>query len=274
MYNLFAYFDIDMVDQTTIHPSRICMLSICPVRKKPEESSEMISQIIFGEQVNVLEHKGSWLYIQSRMDMYEGWVDEKLLEPIDDPYDEKSADMYYCLDQSAPIIAGEDSRMITFGAILPEYDGMSFKLNGQKFTFQGAAAKAGDLILTEKQVERLCRKYLNAPYLWGGKTPFGADCSGFVQAIYRVLGVNLPRDAKDQAHEGIDVGFVHESMTGDLAFFTKATNRISHVGIVLDDDKVIHASGQVRIDRLDHDGIYNAETEKYTHKLRIIKRVL
>jgi len=260
-------------EATTIH-TRICNLAICPLRKKPDESSEMISQIIFGEQVEVLDNYGSWLYVKSRMDGYEGWADEKLLIAVEKPYDEKSDELHYCLDQSGGVLAGEDSRLITFGAILPHYDGMSIQINGQKFTFHGSAAKAGDLQLTEKLVEKLCRKFLNAPYLWGGKTPFGVDCSGLVQAVYRLLGVHLPRDAKDQVKEGMPIDFIQESMTGDLAFFTKATNRVSHVGVVLENDMIIHASGQVRIDKLDHAGIYNEELGKYTHHLRIIKRVL
>ena len=262
-----------MVEKSTSNYTAICTLSICPIRKKADEASEMISQIIFGEQVDVLDQEGSWLFIKSRMDGYEGWVDEKLLSKTNFPYDDKSSNLYYCLDPSAAVMAGDDSRMVTFGAIMPDFDGISFKLNGEKFTFSGSAARVDDLVLSEALVHKMCRKYLNAPYLWGGKTPFGVDCSGFVQTVYRVLGVKLPRDAKDQAHIGMTIDFFSESMIGDLAYFTKASNRISHVGIILEDDRIIHASGKVRIDRLDHIGIYNEETEKYTHNLRIIKRV-
>lgn len=262
-----------MVLESTHLYTCICLLSVCPMRKKAEESSEMISQIIFGEQVDVLEEQDAWLLVRSRKDQYEGWIDKKLVVKAENPYDEKTPS-HYCLEPSYGIMAGEESRLITFGAILPNYDGMSFKINNQKFNYSGTAAKAGELQLTEALIEKLCRKYLNAPYLWGGKTPFGVDCSGFVQTIYRVLGVSLPRDAKDQANEGMTLDFVSESMTGDLAYFTKATNRISHVGIILDDDRIIHASGKVRIDKLDHQGIYNEDEQRYTHRLKIIKRVL
>ena len=262
-----------MVLESTHLYTSICMLSICPMRKKPEESSEMISQIVFGEQVNVLSEEESWLYVQCRKDGYKGWIDSKLVSKIEKPYQE-SSDVHYSLEPSYIVIGESDSIIITLGAFLPHYDGMTFYLNGMKYNFSGTAARPGDLHLTEALVEKLSKKYLNTPYLWGGKTPFGVDCSGFVQTIYRILGVNLPRDAKDQANKGLTVDFVNESMAGDLAFFTKKTNRISHVGIILDDNKIIHASGKVRIDSLDHQGIYNAENQSYTHHLKIIKRVL
>lgn len=262
-----------MVLESTHLYTCICELSICPMRKKAEESSEMISQIVFGEQVNVLQEQESWLFVQSRKDGYKGWIDKKQVTQTLHPYNENS-DIHYSLEPSYTIMGGNESRIITFGAILPYYDGMTFKLNGQKFSFSGTAAKPNDLNLTEVLVEKLSRKYLSAPYLWGGKTPFGVDCSGFVQSIYRILGVDLPRDAKDQANVGMTLDFVSESMTGDLAFFTKATNRVSHVGIILEDNRIIHASGKVRIDSLDHQGIYNEEVNKYSHRLKIIKRVL
>ena len=262
-----------MVLESTHLYTSVCMLSCCPMRKKPEESSEMISQIVFGEQVNVLEEYGSWLYVQCRMDAYKGWIDQKMVVRSDHPYKE-SKNLHYSLEPTYAINGQSEGRWIAFGSFLPSYDGLTFRINKEKFGFSGAAASPQDLNLTEALVVKLCKKYLNAPYLWGGKTPFGVDCSGFVQTIYRVLGVNLPRDAKDQANYGLTLDFVNESMTGDLAFFTKSTNRISHVGVIIDDNKIIHASGKVRIDNLDHVGIFNPEVQKYTHKLKIIKRVL
>ncbi len=249
------------------------MLSICPMRQKPEESSEMISQIVFGEQVNVISESDTWLLVKSRLDGYKGWIDKKLVVKTKRPYDEEIK-LHYCLETSYPVMAGDETRLITFGAILPNYDGISFKINGQKFSFSGSAAGAGDLHLIESMIEKLCCKYLYSPYLWGGKTPFGVDCSGFVQTIYRVLGVDLPRDARNQAKKGITLDFTSESMTGDLAYFTTTTNRISHVGVILDNNRIIHASGRVRIDTLDHNGIYNAEIKEYSHRLKVIKRVL
>jgi cell wall-associated NlpC family hydrolase len=116
--------------------------------------------------------------------------------------------------------------------------------------------------------------YVNAPYLWGGKTPFGIDCSGFTQMVYKLNGYALLRDASQQATQGVPLSFIEESEAGDLAFFDNEEGKIIHVGIIMDDNYIIHASGKVRVDRLDHLGIYNAELNKHTHKLRVIKKII
>jgi cell wall-associated NlpC family hydrolase len=116
--------------------------------------------------------------------------------------------------------------------------------------------------------------YLNAPYLWGGKTPFGIDCSGFTQMVYKLNGYHLLRDASQQASQGIPLSFIEESEPGDLAFFDNEEGNIIHVGIMMENNYIIHASGKVRIDRLDHLGIYNADTNRHTHKLRVIKKII
>ena len=122
--------------------------------------------------------------------------------------------------------------------------------------------------------DRTAKEFLNAPYLWGGKSFFGVDCSGFTQLVYKVNNVKLPRDAYQQAEVGEALSFVEESQPGDLAFFENAEGRIIHVGIMLDDQKIIHASGKVRIDTLDSTGIFNQEMNKHTHKLRFVKSIL
>ena len=116
--------------------------------------------------------------------------------------------------------------------------------------------------------------YLNAPYLWGGKTPFGIDCSGFTQMVYKLNGYKIHRDASQQALEGEPLSFIEESEVGDLAFFDNDEGNIIHVGIIMENNYIIHASGKVRIDRLDHLGIYNPELKKHTHKLRVIKKII
>ena len=116
--------------------------------------------------------------------------------------------------------------------------------------------------------------YLNSPYLWGGKTPFGIDCSGMVQMVYRLNGYQIQRDASQQAMEGEALSFIEESEPGDLAFFDNEEGRIIHVGIIMEDNHIIHAHGKVRIDRLDHLGIYNVDTKRHTHKLRVIKKII
>ena len=116
--------------------------------------------------------------------------------------------------------------------------------------------------------------FLNSPYLWGGRTPFGIDCSGFVQIAARLSGISLPRDTQEQAEEGEIINLISEAKPGDLAFFDNIDGRIIHVGIILENGQIIHASGKVRIDTIDHQGIFNEESKKYSHQLRVIKRII
>ncbi len=116
--------------------------------------------------------------------------------------------------------------------------------------------------------------FFNAPYLWGGRSPFGIDCSGFSQIIYKMAGIKIPRDAKDQVHLGVAISFVEEALPGDLAFFDNDEGNITHVGIIWEKNKIIHASGQVRIDNVDQFGIFNVDTKRYSHKMRVMKRII
>ena len=145
------------------------------------------------------------------------------------------------------------------------------EINTEGFQFEGLKTSGikpkSDLITTAYQ-------YLNAPYLWGGKTPFGIDCSGFTQMVYKLNGYHLLRDASQQAGQGDALSFIEESEPGDLAFFDNDEGKIIHVGIMMENNYIIHASGKVRIDRLDHLGIYNAEQNRHTHRLRVIKKII
>ena len=144
-------------------------------------------------------------------------------------------------------------------------------INIANFNFEGTKISG---IKPKKYLIDTTYLYLNAPYLWGGKTPFGIDCSGFTQMVYKLNGYKLLRDASQQALQGEALSFIEESEPGDLAFFDNEDGKIIHVGIIMEDNYIIHASGKIRIDRLDHLGIYNAETNKHTHKLRVIKKII
>jgi cell wall-associated NlpC family hydrolase len=151
---------------------------------------------------------------------------------------------------------------------------MNFKLGKEKFVYSGQAINEKSDLLNGEHIRKFALKFLHAPYQWGGRSPFGIDCSGLTQIVFKLYGVNLPRDAYQQSELGKTLHFINEAREGDIAFFDNEDEKITHTGIILNNDQIIHASGSVRIDNIDHYGIYNKELKKYTHKLRIIKRVL
>jgi hypothetical protein len=245
----------------------ICNLSIVPLRIEPSDSTELVSQVLYGEIFKVLEQRKSWSRIRLAYDKYEGWIDNKqFLEINENDYKTiKSQDHKLSLDL-IEFIQDTDDKLYT----IP----IGSSLNGLELlqhTFDGnsihSKQKKSNLITT-------AFTYLNAPYLWGGKTPFGIDCSGFTQMVYKLNGYSILRDASQQATQGQALSFIEESEPGDLAFFDNAEGNIIHVGIIMEDNYIIHAHGKVRIDRLDHSGIYNADRKIHTHKLRVIKKII
>lgn len=253
----------------------ICPLSVIPVRSNSSDTSEMVSQLLFGEMVEILEKKGSWTKVRCIWDNYIGWVDTKqinLITPTEfEQYQEKYA---LTLDMLQGAMTNGHYIPITIGATLPNYDGVNFSLDGNSYTYSGQAVFPKDIKPNAELLIKIARRYLYAPYLWGGRSPLGIDCSGFTQIIFKMIGIKLPRDSKDQVEKGELIDFVEQGQAGDLAFFENRKGKITHVGVLLEDGKIIHASGQVRIDKIDHFGIFNEDRKKYTHKLRIVKRVL
>lgn len=250
----------------------ICNLAIIPLRAEPNDRSEIVSQILFGEHFEILEKHQQWFKIKLYFDEYEGWIDSKQCQLIS----EKSF-----LDLSnEPIILNADlveyvtspqSKLIPIplGASLSFLNHPDINVDG--FEFEGLKAVG---IKPKMSLVETSFMYLNAPYLWGGKSPFGIDCSGFTQMVYKLCGYSLLRDASQQATQGDALSFIEESEPGDLAFFDNEEGKIIHVGIIMDNNYIIHASGKVRIDRLDHLGIYNAEQNRHTHRLRVIKKIV
>ena len=250
----------------------ICILALIPLRAEPKDQSELISQVFFGEIFEVLEVKKQWTKICLQADGYEGWIDSKQFQEISfNDYEivtTKPALYNYDL---VGLINGNDSLFlpIPLGASLSFLELKS--VNVHEFCFDGLTISGqkskSDLISTAKL-------YLHAPYLWGGKSAFGIDCSGFTQMVYKLNGHFLPRDASQQATLGEVLSFIEESEPGDLAFFDNEEGKIIHVGIILHDNYIIHVSGQVRIDRIDHLGIYNETTQTHSHRLRVIKKII
>ncbi len=256
----------------------VCQLSVVPVRANPSDTEEIVTQLLFGELVEILEAskaKKNWCKIRCDYDGYEGWMDIRQLRRVG----EMDADMYrqnhaFCLDLMAILTNNNHFLPITMGAVLPMYDGINLQLGDKHYAFNGQGVQNKSIPPTPELIVKLARRYLFAPYLWGGKSPFGIDCSGLTQMVFRMAGIRLRRDAAQQAEQGRLVDFVDQAQAGDLAFFENDKGKIIHVGIVLEGNQIIHAAGQVRIDRLDHQGIYNEERSLYSHKLRIIKRFL
>lgn len=250
----------------------ICNLAMIPLRAESSDKSEIVSQVLFGEHFEVLEQQRQWSYIKMQYDEYEGWVDTKQIQVItESSYNKLSSGSIVLSADLIEYVIAPSSVLIP----IPLGSSISFfnyqEINTTLYNFEGATISG---IKPKKNILISAFMYLNAPYLWGGKTPFGIDCSGFTQMVYKLNGYKLLRDASQQAKQGESLSFIEESEPGDLAFFDNDEGNIIHVGIIMDNNYIIHASGKVRIDRLDHLGIYNAETNKHTHKLRVIKKII
>lgn len=253
----------------------ICALSVVPVRSSSSDKSEMVSQLLFGETVEILEKKGTWAKVRCSWDNYIGWIDIKQVRLITPSEFKSYQKKHSCsLELIQPAISDDYYLPIALGSNLPNYDGLRFSVNGSSFTFSGQVITPVEIVPNAELVLKIARRYLYAPYLWGGRSPLGIDCSGLTQVVFKLVGINMPRDAYEQVEQGELVDFIEQTQDGDLAFFENRKGKIAHVGILLPERQIIHASGQVRIDKIDHYGIYNTEKEKYTHRLRVIKRIL
>jgi len=252
-----------------------CQVSIAPLRAHPSDKSEMVSQLLFGETVEIQESKDTWKYVVCAWDGYTGWVDSKQLKRLTakefEQYREHQA---LNLSLVEGLMATDHFIPVTLGAVLPQYDGLRCQLGEQTFQFSGPVVNPSQQKLGSEWVVKIARRYLHAPYLWGGRSPFGIDCSGLTQMVYKTAGIRLLRDANQQVTQGRPIDFMEECQAGDLAFFDNGKGHITHVGIILPECHIIHASGQVRVDKLDHFGIFNRDLNRYTHQLRIVKRLL
>jgi len=243
----------------------ICNLSIVPVRIVDSDKSEMINQLIYGDIIEILEEKEKWVKIKSLYDDYIGWIDKKQYFKIEDNIKLDLNKPVYSIDL-VEFIENNNNELITIpiGSDISNISLMNHKFDGKTISGKN----------NRNSIVNTALSFLNSPYLWGGKTPFGIDCSGFTQMVYKINGYKLYRDAKDQANQGETLSFIEESEAGDLAFFNNDQGDIIHVGIILQNNHIIHASGKVRIDRIDHSGIYNNDLNKHTHSLRYIKKII
>ena len=253
----------------------ICSLSAIPVRMKADRSSMVLTQMLFGEYVEVLTVKNKhWIKVICLYDQVVGWVDPKqiLFLPSDfDPLD--SIDFAVSLEVVQPAYYKDYSIPIPIASSLPFFDGISFYLNKKKFSFSGQAITKSTELIHPELLTKVLRRFLTAPESRGGRTIFGIDSSAFVQLVFKIFHIELPRLAQHQIEYGQSILFHHEMALGDIAFFENKQGVINHVGIVYGHKQIIHVHGQTRIDKLDQHGIFNSDERRYTHKLRIIQRI-
>lgn len=251
---------------------RVCSVPVAPMRREPSHRSEMMSQLLFGEKAVLAETiSQGWVKVKCKYDDYEGWVQRDQILPIDE-HKFKKPDNLLTADWINEIDFNGYSMHIPMGCSLSAFGNGLTPWNKNIVKFKGNTWNATEIIFSEKILKQTAYKYLNTPYLWGGKSVFGIDCSGFAQTIYKYFNKAIPRDSFQQAEQGETVNFLQEVKCGDLAFFDNEEGRIVHVGILLNANEIIHASSKVRIDKLDSEGIINRETKERTHHLRIIKR--
>ena len=249
----------------------VCCVPVSPIRVEAAHKSEMSSQLLFGEAIEVLEQgSDKWIHIRCLYDNYEGWITSSHIAEIPTPVMKEN--WHLASDWVNDITFQEQPMYIPFGSELRGLRNGHAEWGKFSWSFNGNHIDPSNTLKTEKALIRLTHRFLNTPYLWGGRSVFGIDCSGFSQIIYKCLGLPLMRDAYQQATQGEGIGFLQEAKCGDLAFFDNTEGRITHVGILLNDHEIIHSSGKVRIDRIDSQGIMNTDTNERTHQLRLIKR--
>jgi hypothetical protein len=253
----------------------ICHLSVVPVRTEPSDKAEIGTQLLFGDAFIILKFSedNKWVHIAIEFDSYQGWIDSKQYKSVSKTYFEEYTGTNHSFSKELLSYISSDKRSIPVlhGSVIPFISNGVVDLEGS-MQFKGeliAPFKTNDF----KAIEKSARFYLGAPYLWGGKCHFGIDCSGFVQQVYKMNGIKLPRDAWQQGECGSLTDFA-DSLPGDLVFFNNPQGRIVHVGILMEQGKIIHASGEVRIDNIDPTGIFNEARNLYTHKFHSVKRLL
>lgn len=246
----------------------LCHLSIASLRNEASHRSELETQLLYGDLFEVLKSYKEWSYIRLACDNYEGWIDNKQYVALEEA--EYNQLVHLPKERADDVL---DYVTLANGQMQLVFMGSNVAVcSFLQHSFQGNSKK--EIAATPAGLVSTANLYRNTSYLWGGKTHFGIDCSGFTQMVYAMNGIDIARNARDQAKMGEALSFIEEAAPGDLAFFDNEEGIITHVGIILKDNFIIHAHGKVRMDRLDQTGIFNSETNIYTHKLRVMRKIL
>lgn len=253
----------------------ICYLSLVAVRSEPSEKSEMVNQLLYGDMVDIEDTNGEWFKVVSRYDQYTGWCSSKqieLLSPETLGILTNSSQVLVSGTTASIIAQGMPPITLVQGSTLHQLSNGTYAgPSGEYHIAEGTTIVPGNG--NAPDALEWAASYLKTPYLWGGRSPFGIDCSGLTQMVFKMRGIKLMRDARQQAEQGQVINLLAEARAGDLAFFDNEEGNITHTGILTDNGSIIHASGKVRIDPVDHHGIYDKSLGKYTHKLRLIRRM-
>ncbi len=249
----------------------ICENVFVPLRSAPSHKSEMLSQVLFGEKYKVADKSGSWMKIETLFDKYTGWIDMDHLQhsPVE------GSTCGYVLNMSLLCYKADKTKLVLEAGCEiynPDFEDKTFEAG--KNIYSTVPEFSNNHIATNDTLPDTAMKFINCPYIWGGRIPSGIDCSGFTQLVYKIHGISIPRDSKMQAEAGRNIDFIDEAESGDLVFFDNERGIISHVGMMISRGLVIHASGRVRTDSIDHQGIFKPEINGYSHKLRMIRRIV
>ncbi len=254
-----------------------CNLSLAALHSEPDHRSEMVSQVLFGETFSIIDQRKNWRLVSCSLDDYAGWIEAGQYEEITE------AEYMRLLHGNTPVsselvqVISDNTHNRFFplllGSSLPGIDEQSFRIGQTEYVFEGDIRQPG-IVDLQAGLLQAAFLYLHSPYQWGGRSPFGIDCSGFVQMVFKLVGISLLRDTGQQVSLGDVVNLPSEVRAGDIAFFDNDEGQIIHTGIIIDSKHIIHSSGFVKVNRFDHFGIFNEKGKRYTHKLRVIKRIL